>query len=83
MEPPEYNILRFAYQPDYEEEVSSQRLVETWRCAAVLANSELGKHLPPDDQLTHALVSSQGQQAVVLAIQTHVQQVFFREMVGN
>lgn len=63
--------------------MSSQRLVETRRCAAVLANSELGKHLPPNDQLTHTLLSCQRQQAVVLAVQTHVQQVFFRKMVGN
>lgn len=71
------------YQPHYEEEVSSQRLVETRRCAAIFANPELGKHLPPDDQLAHTPFSCQRQQAVVLAVQTHVQQVFFRKMVGN
>ena len=72
------------YQPHYEEEVSSLRLAVTQRCAAAAAvSSLLRKHLPPDDQLTHALLRSQRQQAVVLAVQTHVQQVLFGKMVGD
>lgn len=76
-------IFYSQYQPNYEEEVSSRRLAVTRRCAAIFVNSVLGKHLPPDDQLTHTLFSRQRQQAVVLTVQTHVKQVFFRKMVGN
>jgi len=43
----------------------------------------LGEHLPPDDQLTDPPLGRQRQQAVVLAVQTHVQQVLFGQMVGN
>lgn len=53
------------------------------RCRAAAISSLLGKHLPPDDQLTHPLLSRQRQQAVVLAVQTHIQQVLFGQMVGD
>lgn len=69
------------YQPHDEQEVASRGLAVP-RCAAAVADSVLGEHLPPDDQLTHALFGRQGQQAVVLAVQAHVQQVFFRKVVG-
>ncbi len=58
------------------------RLAVAW-CGAAAVGSLLGKHLPPDDQLTHPLLRRQRQQAVVLTVQTHVQQVFFRQVVGN
>lgn len=59
------------------------RLAVAWCCAAAAVCSLLGKHFPPDDQLTHPLLSRQRQQAVVLAVQAHVQQVLFRKMVGD
>lgn len=62
--------------------MSSQWLAVAWGCAAA-AGSLLGKHFPPDDQLTHALLGRQWQQAVVLAVQAHIQQVVFRQMVGD
>lgn len=65
------------YQPHYEEEVSSLWLA-VGRCCAAAAGSLLGKYLPPDDQLTHTLLRCQRQQAVVLAVQAHIQQVLFR-----
>lgn len=71
------------YQPHYEEKVSSLRLAVAGHCAATAVGSLLGKHLPPDDQLTHPLLGRQRQQAVVLAVQAHVQQVFFGQMVGD
>lgn len=64
--------------------MSSLRLAVAWRCAAAAAvSSLLGEHLPPDDQLTHPLLRRQRQQAVVLAVQAHIQQVLFRQMVGD
>lgn len=71
--------------------MSSTRLAVVWRCAAaaaatataVLPSSLLGKHFPPDDQLTHSLLGRQWQQAVVLAVQAHIQQVLFGKVVGD
>ena len=65
--------------------MSSLGLAGARRCAAAAAavGSLLGKHLPPDDQLTHPLLGRQRQQAVVLTVQAHVQQVLFRKMVGD
>lgn len=72
------------YQPHYEEEVSSLRLAVAWHCAAAATvSSLLGEHLPPDDQLTHPLLGRQRQEAVVLAVQAHIQQVLFRQVVGD
>lgn len=70
------------YQPHYEEEVSSLWPAVARRCAAAV-DSLLGKYLPPDDQLTHTLLRGQWQQAVVLAVQAHIQQVLFRQVVGD
>lgn len=69
------------HQPHYEEEVSSLRLAEARR--RLSAGSLLREHFSPDDQLTDTLLRRQWQQAEVLAVQTHVQQVLLREMVGN
>lgn len=69
------------YQSNDEEEVTSFRQAVAGRCAAAVG-SLLGEHLPPDDQLTHPLLRGQRQQAVVLAVQAHVQQVLFGQMVG-
>lgn len=65
--------------------MSSTRLAVAWRRAAAdtAVCSLLGKHFPPDDQLTHSLLSCQRQQAVVLAVQAHIQQVLFGKMVGD
>lgn len=76
-------IVYSPYQPHYQEEVASPGLAVARRCVGVFADSVLGKHLPPDDQLTHTLFSRQRQQAVVLTVQAHIQQVFFRKVVGN
>ncbi|TNN46696.1 hypothetical protein EYF80_043104 [Liparis tanakae] len=70
------------YQSHDEEEVASLRLAVAGRRAAA-AGPLLGEHLPPDDQLTDPPLGRQRQQAVVLAVQTHVQQVLFGQMVGN
>lgn len=59
------------------------RLTVAWRCAAAAVSSLLGKHLPPDDELTHPLLRRQRQQAVVLAVQAHIQQVLFGKVVGD
>lgn len=58
-----------------------------WCCSVVVAaaavlGSVLGEHLSPDDQLAHPLLRGQGQQTVVLAVQTHIQQVLLRQVVG-
>lgn len=66
--------------------MSPTRLAVAWRRAATVATairSLLGKHFPPDDQLTHSLLGRQRQQAVVLAVQAHVQQVLFGKVVGD
>ncbi|XP_068566474.1 uncharacterized protein [Cebidichthys violaceus] len=70
------HTLHEAPQSHYKEEVTSCRLAVARHCAAA-ASSLLGKHLPPDDQLTHPRLRRQRQQAVVLAVQAHVQQVLF------
>lgn len=51
--------------------------------AAATVSSLLRKHLPPDDQLPHTLLRRQRQQTVVLTVQTHVQEILFRKMVGD
>lgn len=65
----------------------ARRLAATATAAAAAAaaavSSLLGEHLPPDDQLTHALLRRQRQEAVVLAVQAHIQQVLFRQVVGD
>lgn len=78
-----YSVVLTPHQAHYEEEVSSLRLVVARRCCAVTVGSLLGKHLPPDDELTDPLLGRQRQQAVVLAVQAHIQQVLFRQMVGD
>lgn len=64
------------YNPHDEKEVTALRLPEA-------VGPPLGEHLPPDHQLAHSLLGRQRQQAVVLAVQTHVQQVLLGEVVGD
>lgn len=63
--------------------MSSLRPAVAWRRVAAAVGSLLREHLPPDDQLTHPLLGRQRQQAVVLAVQAHVQQILFWKMVGD
>lgn len=43
----------------------------------------LRKHLPPHHQLTHTILCTKCQQTVMLAVQTHFQQVLLRKVVCN
>lgn len=70
------------YDPHDEQEVAARRTLEDPRRPSTVGPL-LGEHLPPDHQLAHSLLSRQRQQAVVLAVQTHVQQVLFGKVVGN
>lgn len=74
----------FPYDAHDEQEVTALRMPEAPRRRRPPAVGPLlGEHLPPDHQLAHSLLGRQRQQAVVLAVQTHVQQVLFGKVVGN
>lgn len=73
----------FPYDAHDEQEVTAPRMPEAPRRRPPAVCPLLGEHLPPDHQLAHSLLGRQRQQAVVLAVQTHVQQVLFGKVVGN
>lgn len=71
------------YDPHDEQKVAALRVPEAPHRWPPAFGPLLGKDLPPDHQLADTLLGRQWQQAVVLAVQTHVQQVLFRKVVGN
>lgn len=71
------------YDPHDEQEVAALRVPEVPRRCPTAVGPPLGEDLPPDHQLAHSLLGRQRQQAVVLAVQTHVQQVLFGKVVGD
>lgn len=71
------------YDPHDEQEVAALRVPEGPRRCRPNFGPLLGENLPPDNQLAHSLLGRQRQQAVVLAVQTNVQQVLFGKVVRD
>lgn len=70
------------HQTHGKEEDSAVGLGVAWpRGGGGSVGAALQEHLPPHHQLPHTLLCPQTQQAEVLTVQTHIQQVLFRQVV--